>query len=227
MDLNYKCEHCSKLFAKEKTLVVHVCEQKRRHMSKNEKHVQTGLLTYQKFYEITQKAAKAKTFDEFSSSPYYTAFVKFGSFVVNTAPIYPERFIEYVVRSGVKLDHWCRDSLYEQYILELIKTEPADGAIQRTIKTMIEWADSNQASWEHYFSYANLNRATHDIKEGLISPWIVLNSRAGKDMLKKMNDEQLAIISPIIDPQYWMKRFNTLPADHELVKDIIKEAKIQ
>jgi hypothetical protein len=227
MELNYKCEHCGKLFAKEKTLVVHVCEQKRRHMSKNEKHVQAGLLTYQRFYEITQKSQKSKTFDEFASSPYYTAFVKFGSFLVNTAPIYPERFIEYVVRSGVKLDHWCRDSLYEQYISELIKIEPADGAVQRTIKTMMDWADANKASWEHYFAYVNLNRATHDIKEGLISPWMVLNTRAGKDMLKRMNDEQLEIVGPIIDPHYWMKRFNTYPADLELVKDIIREAKIQ
>jgi len=227
MELNYKCEHCGKLFAKEKTLVVHVCEQKRRHMSKNEKHVQAGLLTYQRFYEITQKSQKSKTFDEFASSPYYTAFVKFGSFLVNTAPIYPERFIEYVVRSGVKLDHWCRDSLYEQYISELIKIEPADGAVQRTIKTMMDWADANKASWEHYFAYVNLNRATHDIKEGLISPWMVLNTRAGKDMLKRMNDEQLEIVGLIIDPHYWMKRFNTYPADLELVKDIIREAKIQ
>jgi hypothetical protein len=227
MELNYKCEHCGKFFAKEKTLVVHVCEQKRRYLSKNEKHVQAGLLTYQKFYEITQKASKPKTFDDFAASPYYTAFVKFGSFLINTQPIYPEKFIEYVVRSGIKLDHWCRDVLYEQYITELIKIEPADGAIQRTIKTMMDWADSNQASWEHYFAYVNLNRAAHDIREGLISPWMILNTRAGKDMLKRMNDEQLEIIGPVIDPQYWLRRFQTYPADHELVKDIIKEAKIQ
>jgi len=227
MNSNFRCEFCQKTFTKEKTLFVHVCEQKRRHLSKNEKHVQAGLLTYQRFYEITQKSAKQKTFDEFALSPYYTAFVKFGSFIVNTAPIYPERFIDYVIRSGVKLDHWCRDSLYEQYIAELIKIEPADGAVQRTIKTMMDWADSNQSPWEHYFSYVNLNRSTHDIKEGLISPWLVLNTRAGKDMLKRMNDEQLEIIGPVIDPQYWLRRFQTYPADHELVKDIVKEAKIQ
>ena len=115
MELNYKCEYCQKYFAKEKTLAVHVCEQKRRHLSKNEKHVQAGLLTYQRFYDITQKGKVAKTFDDFATSPYYTAFVKFGSFLVNTAPIYPERFIDFVVKSGVKLDHWCRDNLYEQY----------------------------------------------------------------------------------------------------------------
>lgn len=226
MELNYKCEYCQKLFAKEKTLAVHVCEQKRRHLSKDEKHVQAGLLTYQRFYDITQKGKNKKSFDDFATSPYYTAFVKFGSFLINTAPIYPERFIDYVIKSGVKLDHWCRDELYNTYIEELIKIEPADGAIQRSIKTMMDWADNNDAAWEHYFQYVNLNRATHDIKEGLISPWLVLNTKSGKEMLKRMNDEQLDIIGPVIDPQYWMRRFKALPADIELIKDIVKEAKI-
>ena len=226
MELNYKCEYCQKYFAKEKTLAVHVCEQKRRHLSKNEKHVQAGLLTYQRFYDITQKGKVAKTFDDFATSPYYTAFVKFGSFLVNTAPIYPERFIDFVVKSGVKLDHWCRDNLYEQYIYELIRVEPAEPAIQRTIQTMMDWADKNSASWEHYFQYVNLNRSTHDIKEGLISPWVLLNSKTGKAMLQRMNDEQLEIVGPFVDPQFWIKRFNALPADLELVKDLIREAKI-
>jgi hypothetical protein len=175
---------------------------------------------------MTQKTKTSKTFDDFASSPYYTAFVKFGSFLVNTAPIYPERFIDFVIKSGVKLDHWCRDALYEQYISELIKIEPADGAIQRSITTMMNWGETNNTPWEHYFAYVNLNRATHDIKEGLVSPWLVLNTKSGKDMLKRMNDEQLEIVGPVIDPQHWMKRFKSLPADVELVKDIIKEAKI-
>jgi hypothetical protein len=226
MELNYKCEYCGKLFAKEKTLFIHICEQKRRHLSKNEKHVQAGLLTFQRFYSITNKTSKNKTFDEFAKSPYYTAFVKFGSFMINTAPIYPERFIDFVVKSGVKLDHWCRDELYDTYISELIKIEPADGALQRSIQTMMDWADANKAEWEHYFAYVNLNRATHDIKEGLISPWMVLNTKSGKEMLQRMNDEQLDIIGPVIDPQFWMKRFKSSPSDLELVKDIIKEAKI-
>lgn len=222
----FTCEFCQKDFAKEKTLMVHVCEQKRRHLGKDERHVQAGMLTYQRFYVITQKGKNQKTFEDFAASPYYTAFVKFGSFLVNTAPIYPERFIDFVIKSGVKLDHWCRDDLYDTYITELIKIEPADGAIQRTIKTMMDWGEKNTAVWEHYFAYVNLNRVTHDIKEGLISPWILLNSRAGKHMLQRMNDEQLDIIAPIIDPPYWLTRFKSLPADMELVRDIIKEAKV-
>jgi len=225
MQSNYKCGYCNKEFTKEKTLSVHVCEPKRRHLSKNEKHVQLALLTYQRFYEISQKQ-KNKTFDDFVSSPYYNAFVKFGSFMSNANPIYPEKFIDFVIKSGVKLDHWCRDELYDTFLAEIIKIEPADGAIQRTIQTMMDWADDKEAAWNHYFSYVNLNRATHDIKEGKISPWMLLQSRAGKEMLKNMNDEQLAIVGDIINPQFWLSRFKKLPADVALVKDVIKEAKI-
>jgi hypothetical protein len=221
-----QCEFCKKEFAKEKTLLIHICEQKRRYLGRNERHVKAGLLTYQKFYEVAQKSAKPKTFDDFISSPYYTAFVKFGSFFANTNPIYPERYVDWIIRSGVKLDHWCSDDLYNKYVLELIKQEPADGAVQRSIKTMIEWGDKNNASWEHYFAYVNLNRLAHDIKEGLISPWLVLNIQSGKDALQKMNDDQLSVVGPIIDPQFWKRKFKNYPADVELIKEVITEAKI-
>ena len=70
MQLSYKCEYCKKMFAKEKTLVVHICEQKRRYLSKNEKHVQMGLLTFQRFYDFTNKGKHPKSFDDFVDSPY-------------------------------------------------------------------------------------------------------------------------------------------------------------
>ena len=223
---NFKCTHCGKSFVKESTFMVHVCEKKRRFLAKNERHVQFGFLTYQKFYELTQNIKKPKTFEEFINSQYYTAFVKFGSFMSNTKPIYPERFIEFVVKSGVKVDRWCRDEIYETYITELIKVEPADGAIQRAIKTMMDWADKNDAQWTHYFKYASPNKLTHDIKEGLISPWLILNCKSGKSALTKLNDEQLNIVEPIINPAFWLNKFRTLPADTELIYTVIEETKI-
>ena len=46
-------------------------------------------------------------------------------------------------------------------------------------------------------------------------------------MLQKMNDEQLEIIGQVIDPSFWQKRFKKLPADVELVKEVVKESKMQ
>jgi hypothetical protein len=225
MELNFKCEHCGKQFAKERTLFSHVCERKRRHQARNERHVQMGFWAFCEFYKSVQPTS-VKTFADFVSSSYYTAFVKFGSFLVNTNPIYPERFVQYVIKNGIKLDHWCKDSLYEAYLVETIKTEPADGAIQRTIDTMLQWADKNSSLWEHYFCYVNLTRAVHDIREGLVSPWIILNTKSGKEMLQKFSDEQLEMVGLIIDLPYWKRHFQKRTAEVELVKAVIHEAKI-
>ena len=223
----YVCGHCNTGFTKEKTLAVHICEQKRRHMAQREKHVVLAFDTFQKFYKLAQPNSKQdKTYEEFCKSPYYNAFVKFGSFVSNVNPLYPDRFIDWIVQSGVKLDHWCREELYEQYVLELIKSETVETALQRSISHMMTWADANNSQWNHYFLYVSLSRACYDIKDGKVSPWLILNSSSGKAMLKKFNDEQLTAVSNIIDPQFWVHKFKKLPADAELVRQVARESNL-
>lgn len=225
-DNKYVCQYCSHTFTKEKTLAVHLCEQKRRALAKTEKHVVLGYDTYNRFYRKTQNSRQDKTYEEFAKSPYYNSFVKFGSFVSNVNPLYPDRFIDYVVVSGVKLDHWCRDELYEKYVGDLIRTETVETALQRSIGHMMTWGETNKAQWNHYFLYVSLSRACYDIKDGKVSPWLVLNSKSGKDMLKKFSDEQLAHIGGIIDLPFWMNKFKRLSADVELVKQVVKESNI-
>ena len=67
----------------------------------------------------------------------------------------------------------------------------------------------------------------HDIKNGKISPWVILNSKSGKDMLNKFSDEQLDLIAPAFDLPYWLKKFKQMPADSALVVDICREAGIE
>ena len=223
----YSCGHCGKGFMQEKTLSVHVCEQKRRYIARKDKHVILGFDTFQRFYKFNQPSVKQdKTYEEFSKSPYYNAFVKFGSFVSNVNPLYPERFIQWIVQSGVKLDHWCRDELYEQYVLELIKSETVETALERSISHMMAWGETNDAQWNHYFHYVSLSRACYDIKDGKISPWIILNSASGKAMLQKFNDEQLASVQNIIDVPFWINKFKRFANDADLVKQVVKESTI-
>ncbi len=223
----FLCEHCGKSFMKEKTLVAHMCEQKRRALQKDEKRVQAGYMAYNRFYQLTQKNKKTKTYEDFCNSAYYNAFVKFGSFVNNVNPIYPDKFVDYVIKSGVKLDHWCRDELYEKYLYEMLKVEPVESAVQRTLQTMMEWGDEHSANFAHYFDYVNLNKAVHDMLGGKISPWIILNCNSGKIMISKMNDEQLEMIAPVFDVKFWMKKFKENPADAAMIQEICRETGIK
>jgi hypothetical protein len=227
LDQPYNCVHCGKSFMKEKTLVAHMCERKRRALQQSEKRVQAGFMAFNRFWQLTQNAKIPKTYDNFADSSYYNAFVKFGSFVNNVNPLYPDRFIDYVIKSGVKLDHWCRDELYDKYLFEILKVEPVESAVQRSITTMMEWADEHNAEFSHYFNYVSLNKAVHDIRNGHISAWVVLNSSSGQTMIRNMSDEQLDMIAPAFDVPYWLRRFKEVPADVALVKEICREVGIK
>tara|TARA_R110000823_G_scaffold314820_1_gene444739 strand:+ start:1154 stop:1774 length:621 start_codon:yes stop_codon:yes gene_type:complete len=204
--------------------MAHVCEKKRRALQKDERRVRLGFYAFNQFYKLSAGAKKDKTYEEFCKSSYYNAFVKFGSFVSNVKPLYPEKYVDYVVTSGVKLDHWCREEMYETYAIELIKKEGVETALERSIGTMLEWAEENNSAWNHYFNYVSLNKSVWHIRDGKISPWLVLNCKSGKDLLGKFNDEQLGMIYNIVDPQHWAMRFKRQPKDVQLVKDVAKES---
>jgi hypothetical protein len=223
----FKCIHCNKNFMQEKTLVAHMCERKRRALQEKEKRVQAGYMAFNRFWQLAQGGKKLKTYNEFCDTAYYNAFVKFGSFLNNVNPLYPEKFVDYVIKSGTKLDRWCRDDLYNAYLFEVLKTEPVESAVQRTLQTMMEWGDEHNANFAHYFNYVSLNRAVHDILNGRISCWVMLNSVTGKDMLQKMSDEQLNMIAPAFDVPYWLRKFKEVPADVMLVKEILDEVEIK
>jgi hypothetical protein len=225
-DQPFNCTHCGKKFMQEKTLFAHMCEPKRRWMQKDEKRVQSGYYAFNQWYRLRENSKKQKTYEEFCKSSYYNAFVKFGSFVNNVSPLYPEKFVDFVIKSDVKLDHWCRDELYETYLYEMIKIEPVESAVQRTVQTMMEWGDTSGAQFNHYFNYVNINRAVHDIRNGKISPWVILNCKSGKTMLNNFNDEQLDMIAPAFDLPYWIKKFKQVPADVSMVEEICKETGI-
>ena len=226
-DKPYVCEYCGSGFMREKTLAVHMCQPKRRFLQRKEKRVQLGLYAFNQFYKLSAGSKKDKSYDEFDKSPYYNAFVKFGSFVSNVKPLYPEKYIDYVVTSGVKLDHWCREEMYEKYATELIKKEGVETALERSVMTMMEWADEQeQAPWNHYFYHVSLNRAVWHIKDGKVSPWLILNCVSGKQMLSKFNDEQLGLVYNIIHPEHWAMRFKRHPSDVALAKEIAKESNL-
>lgn len=219
----HQCTHCKKKFANPRTLFNHMCEQKRRALQKDEKRVQSGYYVFNKFFEFTQNTKNQKSYEDFCKSPYYNAFVKFGSFINNAKVLYPDKFVEYLIKKEVKLDNWCKESIYNQYLYDIIKTESPDSALERSLSSMIEWADENKSVYNHYFIYATSNRITHDIINGKISPWVILNTANGKRAITQLNDEQLKLIESAFDLVYWRQRFSEKVADVAYMKNLCKE----
>ena len=222
--MTYTCQYCKKNFIKESSLAVHSCEPRRRRQEQSERGVQLGLQAYLKFYQLTQGSAKLKTFDDFADSPYYKAFVKFGRYCVDIRAINPARFIEYVLKQNKKIDHWCRDSIYTEYLLDYLRIENVNDALARAIEFGITWQEQTSNPAHDCLRYGNSNAMCHAITTGRISPWIIYNSESGQKFLSELTTEQIAMIWLYVDSDFWMKKFQDYPADQEYTKDILTKA---
>ena len=223
----FKCRYCEKEFRKESTLAAHLCENKRRYQQQNETGVQWGLQSYLHFYQVTQGSAKLKTYDDFVASPYYNAFVKYGRYCVAIHAINHRSFTDWLLKNNKKLDHWCKDSFYDEWLHEYLRKESVQDALERGLKEMQNYADDNldlKNGFVDYFRYGNDNRVVHHISTGRISPWVIYNCASGIAFLERLNEGQLNIIMHWIDPDYWHRKLKDYMADAEWCKHILKEA---
>jgi hypothetical protein len=175
---------------------------------------------------MTQGSAKLKSYSDFVESPYYSAFVKFGRHIVAVRAVNPRVFIDWVIKENKKLDHWTHEKVYLEYLHAYLKKEAVQDALERALIEMQEYADEIKtlATFNDYFRYGNSNRICHHIINGRVSPWIVFNCQSGVDFLSSLGEEQVAIILPWIDPDFWQRKFTDYVADTEWVKMILKEA---
>ena len=222
--MKFECRYCKKSFAKETTLMVHVCEQKKRYQRQGETGIQIGLRAYQKFYEMSQGPSRSKTFDDFARSPYYRAFAKFGQYCVSIRAINISRFTEWLLKNNKKIDYWCRDSVYGEYLLDYLRVESPMDAVQRAIEYSVRWSEETSNPPHDYVRFGNDNALCYSVTTGRLSAWVLYNSNSGQEFLGRLSSEQIAMIWPYVDADFWQQKFRDYPTDVEYIKDILKKA---
>jgi hypothetical protein len=225
--LTHQCRFCQKLFQRERSLEVHLCEPKRRHQEQHEPGVRLGFQAYIKFYESTQGSARLKTHDDFATSQYYKAFVKWGRYCVDIHAIDPEQFLLWLLKNNKKIDGWCSDRVYDEYLKQYLPREGVQSALERGVKEMHDYADQHpelKNGYADYFRYAPRNRVCYQITTGRISPWLIYNSKSGVEFLDSVTPDQLDILMPWIDPDTWQKIFADRVADVEWARHILHKA---
>jgi hypothetical protein len=222
--MSYTCQYCRKDFVKETSLTVHSCEPRRRRQERAERGVELGFQAYIKFYEMTQGSARLKTYDDFCDSPYYRAFVKFGRYCVNIRAVNPARFMEWVLKQNKKIDHWCRDAVYTEYLTFYLRVESVTDALARAMEFGIDWSEKTGHPPQDCLRYGGTNAMVYAVTAGRISPWVIFNSESGQKFLSELNAEQIAIVYPYIDADHWQKRFQDYPADQEYAREILTQA---
>lgn len=222
---SFECKYCGKSFAKEKTLIAHSCEPKRRWQQEKEVGVQFGLRAFVLFYEMLQ--GKNPSYEDFARSPYYNAFVKFGRYLVNVRAIEADKYIRWLLKNNKKLDYWATDKMYEEWLPTHLQTENVQDALERGMTEMQKYAEDHpelKNGYMDYFRHVNSNRIMHHINTGKISPWVLYNCDSGVNFLSSLTEDQVAVIISIINPDFWSTKFAKYPEDQTWAKEILEAA---
>jgi len=224
MEQKFDCKYCGKKFHKETTLATHICLKKQRYLDINTEGFRYGFRTFQKYFAYHTNSKKIKTQDEFIDSQYYTEFVNFGNHVGLLRPVHLEQYIDFVIKSGLKIEKWKIDSVYELYIENLVKTEPPVSATDRTISVIIEWCEKNNVTFNQFFINISANEAAYLIKTGRISPWVLYLSKSAEDLQGRFTEDHDPMIKNVIDPGFWMRKFKKETDDVEYIKNLLEQA---
>lgn len=220
----FVCEYCRKEFARETTIAAHMCEPKRRYMSRHERGVQVGFQAFVRFYQIAAGSRQPKTFDDFVKSAYYRAFVKFGRYCVDIRAVNPQRFIEWLLKHNKKLDYWCSDQLYTEYLVDYLQVESVEDALARAVEYSMDWANLNSAQAQDCLRYGNVNSLCYAVTTGRISPWVIYNCVSGQAFLSNLDTKQIAMIWPYIDSDVWQQNFAGRSEDQQYAREILDKA---
>jgi hypothetical protein len=223
----FACEFCKKEFSRESTLLTHTCEKKRRWKQEHEPGVRLGFNAFNRFYELTQQLnKKQKTYAEFVESSFYIAFVKFGRYIVGINAVNPLAFIDWVIKENKKLDTWTTEKVYSEYLVQYIKHETVESALERSIIHLEEYTKTIpdlKNGISDIYRYGNQNKIVNMIVNGRISPWSLYNSESGIKFLDSLNIEQVEMVLPFIDPEFWGARFEKSKEDVQWAKKLLTD----
>lgn len=222
----YACGFCKKAFTSERTLSAHMCVKKRRNVEKGNVASRMGLSLYQRFFELTSPTKTQKSFENFIDSRYYTAFIKLARHLMDLRPVDQGRFVDYLFQNGIKDRDWCKDRTYEAYIVDLLSKEPASRGLERSIKTMNEWAEEHGKEYNEFFVHVAPAEATYMIKMGKISPWVLYLAETSDALWNRLSEEQAGIIASVIDPNIWRAKFEIKKDDCTFAREVLRDAGI-
>jgi hypothetical protein len=218
-----KCDHCNHTFVRAGSLLKHICEKKRRWLDRDKVTNRIAFNAWLKFYKSVQPSRKKLAYTDFSSSPYYIGFIKYGNYCVDVGVVNPIEYIDYLIGAQVALDNWTSDKVYSKYLISYLRSENELDAVRRSIENMMKIAESESIELRDVFRYASSNKICHLICSGKISPWILYQCKTGQEFLSKLNDDQRGVIYEYIDPERWTIKFTRAKEEVKMVGEIISE----
>ena len=148
----FECQFCHKIFSSEKTQVIHICEQRRRFQQKDTIFSRVGFQVYLEIQKFN--CGNNVTEEQYRHSNFYLICQKFGRFATDVnCPDIPE-YLNWLQKNNIPIDSWNNDIAYSSWLSDRIFKENFWLAFERSMNTIMDWAEENNSEYNNYFREA-------------------------------------------------------------------------
>jgi len=219
------CPYCNASFARESTLIGHMCKKKERYLNKNTKETLLAFEMWSKFRQVMQLrlAADAIPMDVFLSSYEFEGFYKFAKYSLETKFLNPIGFMNDALKEGISIDIWTTWTERKKWVIKYLKTENATSAVERSIVTVNAWAEKTNNNWKDFFKSVSPARLLQLVSNGEISPWFIYASSTYEEALNRLSDSEFVELFEYIDPKIWKVKQQKSKEEFKHLSDVCME----
>lgn len=221
IEAKYECPYCHKQYVREDAYLKHKCKQMIR---ADEIKTVTGQVAYS-HYGKWMKLNRRKTpnIEVFTTSRFYTAFIKFVEYAKRVSIVDVDVFIQLMVERDLSPTLWTNDRVYVLYLEYLDRRIGPIRHATNTINTFFKIADAAGCSVSDIFDAIHPGEVTQLIRQRRLSPWLLLHSKRFMLAFSKYSPEQRSVIEDLIRPVFWKLRFQKHPETVTIMKRYIEE----
>ena len=217
----FLCQHCGASFVRKTALDAHNCEAMDRVRAMDTFSGTVAYTLYDRYCTLQGRRPLSRS--AFATSPNYTAFTKFAD-IVKSTQIDTDAFIKTMNHMGMLPKFWTRDDVFSYYVEQVTYKMPVHEAIAVTERTLLSMSREHDCNVADIFDHIDASDVVGLLRQGNITPWVLLNSFKFKDLFEtKATEDDVTMLKSFIKNEYWRFRFINEPDNVAVAKEFVRK----
>jgi hypothetical protein len=211
----YKCHHCGKPFTLERAYMNHRCHQMDKADMLKTAVGQSAYAHYSAW--MIKMRRRPPPIDTFATSSYFTQFIKFAEFCRDVGLPSPDKYVELMVDRKISPSLWTRNECYSIYLEWNDRQSTPYEQATISVDTILKIAEAAEKTPADAFKVLEPSEIVQFLIERKFTPWLLLCSKAFKEKLQVMSEDEQKQIMRLIGINYWATKLERNP---EVVKEM-------
>lgn len=199
----------------------HVCQQMQRTQQMKSTEGVAAWMAYSSWLKFMGKKVPPQS--GFISSKFFQSFIKFAAFCKTTRLPNVESYIRHMVKYDIPPVIWTSSAIYTEWVRVNSTERSPSKLVQQTAVFLCNAAEKQQCDVSEIFSHTTSGELSQWIREGNVSPWLLLTSTKFKTWYKTLDDDDKDNMARVVDVAEWIEKLQANPNTVAKTKAIVAE----